>query len=116
MYKWTARRIAINFLVKLSCLIIDEVGRCVFDKVNTRLFFDLIDRRCSKEGTSCMIFTGNRQPGTWSEYFSGDPDLLCALDRIFDDASVFIIKGDSYRVQKLETIKLETGPVKPGLG
>ena len=107
---------AINFLVKPSCLIIDEVGRCVFDKVNTQLFFDLIDRRYSKEGTSCMIFTSNRQPDTWSGYFSGDSDLLCALDRIFDDASVFIIKGDSYRGQKLETIKLETGPVKPGLG
>ena len=79
----------INFLVKPSCLIIDEVGRCVFDNVNTQLFFDLIDRRYSKEGTSCMIFTSNRQPDTWSEYFSGDSDLLCALDRIFDDASVF---------------------------
>lgn len=107
---------AINFFVKPSCLIIDEVGRCVFDKVNTQLFFDLIDRRYSKEGTSCMIFTSNRQPDTWSEYFSGDSDLLCALDRIFDDASVFIIKDDSYRSQKLETIKLETGPAKPGLG
>lgn len=35
----------INGLVKPSCLIIDEVGRCVFDKENTRMFFDVIDRR-----------------------------------------------------------------------
>ena len=105
---------AINFLVKPSCLIIDEVGRCVFDKVNTQLFFDLIDRRYSKEGTSCMIFTSNRQPDTWAEYFTGDSDLLCALDRIFDEASVFIIKGDSFRGQGLETIKLEAGPAMPG--
>ena len=27
----------INGLVKPSCLIIDEVGRCVFDKENTRM-------------------------------------------------------------------------------
>jgi DNA replication protein DnaC len=106
---------AINFLVKPSCLIIDEVGRCVFDKENTQLFFDLIDRRYSKEGTNCMIFTSNRQPDTWSEYFTGDSDLLCALDRIFDEASVFIIKGDSFRGQGLETIKLEAGPAKPSL-
>ena len=106
---------AINFLVKPSCLIIDEVGRCVFDKENTQLFFDLIDRRYSKESTSCMIFTSNRQPDTWSEFFSGDSDLLCALDRIFDDASVFIIKGDSFRGQKLETIKLEAGPTQLGI-
>ena len=103
----------ITFLVKPSCLIIDEVGRCVFDKENTQLFFDLIDRRYSKEGPGCIIFTSNRQPDTWSEYFTGDSDLLCALDRIFDDAAVFIIKGDSFRGQKLETIKLEAGPAMP---
>jgi len=62
-----------------------------------------------------MIFTSNRQPDTWSEYFTGDSDLLCALDRIFDEASVFIIKGDSFRGQGLETIKLEAGPAVPSL-
>lgn len=100
---------SINFLVKPSCLIIDEIGRCSFDKENTRMFFDLIDRRYSKEGTNCMIFTSNKSPDTWAEYFASDSDLLCSLDRIFDDASVFIIKGDSYRGRKLETIKLEAG-------
>lgn len=103
----------INFLVKPSCLIIDEVGRCVFDRENTRLFFDLVDRRYSKEGTNCMIFTSNRNPETWADFFSDDSDLKCSLDRIFDDASVFIIKGDSYRGRKLETIRLEAGGVSP---
>ena len=103
----------INFLVKPSCLIIDEVGRCVFDRENTRLFFDLVDRRYSKEGTNCMIFTSNRNPETWADFFSDDSDLKCSLDRIFDDASVFIIKGDSYRGRKLETIRLEAGRVPP---
>ena len=102
-------RDSINFLVKPSCLIIDEVGRCNFDKENTRMFFDLIDRRYSKEGANCMIFTSNKSPDTWAEYFASDSDLLCSLDRIFDDASVFIIKGDSYRGRKLETFKLEAG-------
>ena len=99
----------IDFLVKPSCLIIDEIGRCVFDKENTRLFFDLIDRRYSREGSNCMIFTSNMQPDTWSEFFTEDSSLLCALDRIFDDASVFIIKGDSYRGKNLETFKLQAG-------
>jgi len=103
----------ISYLVKPSCLVIDEVGRCVFDKENTRLFFDLIDRRYSKEGTNCMIFTSNKQPDTWSEFFTEDSSLLCSLDRIFDDASVFIIKGESYRGRKLETIKLEAGASLP---
>ncbi len=103
----------IDFLVKPSCLIIDEIGRCVFDKENTRLFFDLIDRRYSREGSNCMIFTSNMQPDAWSEFFTEDSSLLCALDRIFDDASVFIIKGDSYRGKNLETIKLQAGNPPP---
>lgn len=103
----------IDFLVKPSCLIIDEIGRCTFDKENTRLFFDLIDRRYSKEGSNCMIFTSNMQPDTWSDFFTEDSSLLCALDRIFDDASVFIIKGDSYRGKNLETFKLQAGNPPP---
>lgn len=102
---------AINGLVKPSCLIIDEVGRCVFDKENTRLFFDLIDRRYNKEGPNTMIFTSNKLPSEWGEYFNEDDTLLCSLDRIFDDATVFMIKGDSYRGRKLETYGLSAGTV-----
>ena len=42
----------IGSLVKPSCLIIDEVGYCNFDVENTRLFFDMIDRRYNKEVTT----------------------------------------------------------------
>lgn len=38
--------------------------------------------------------------------------LLCALDRIFDDAMVFKLRGESFRGKKLETISLQTGKVK----
>ena len=49
----TARRTGktdscLKSLVRPSCLIIDEIGHCEFDKENTRLFFDLIDRRYGK--------------------------------------------------------------------
>lgn len=99
----------INGLVKLSCLIIDEVGRCVFDKENTRMFFDIIDRRYNKEGPNIMIFTSNKSPNTWGEFFNEDSSLLCALDRIFDMATVFMIKGNSYRGKQCETIALSAG-------
>ena len=52
----------LNGLVRPSCLIIDEMGHCAFDKENTRLFFDLIDRRYNKEGSFNMIFTSNKTP------------------------------------------------------
>ncbi len=95
-----------------SCLIIDEIGHCAFDKESTRLFFDLIDRRYNKEGNFNMIFTSNKNPALWREDFDEDATLLCALDRIFDDATVFKLSGESFRGKKLETISLQTGKVK----
>ena len=73
----------INTLVNPSCLIIDEVGRCVFDKENTRMFFDVIDGRYSKEGPNNMIFTSNKSPDKWGEYFritSGNPRFFKCRD------------------------------------
>ena len=84
-------------LVRPSCLIIDEVGHCEFDKENTRLFFDMVDRRYQKDGYYNMVFTSNRDPARWQENFSENDSLLCALDRIFDDAIVFAMKGESFR-------------------
>lgn len=73
------------------------IGRCTFDEENTNMFFDKVDRRYEKEGPKTMIFTSNKQPGAWGEYFTGQDDLLAALDLIFDNANVFDIKGNSYR-------------------
>ena len=99
----------INSLVKPSCLIIDEVGRCVFDRESTGMFFDLIDRRYEKEGSNCMIFTSNKQPNDWLEFFRCDDDLKAALDRLFDDAKVITFKGESYRGRKREVLAVEAG-------
>ena len=99
----------INGLIKPSCLIIDEIGRTEFDRTNTRLFFDIIDRRYAKEGPNTIIFTSNKSPNQWRPFFNEDDDLLCALDRAFDDATVFMFKGKSYRGKKLETLPIEVG-------
>ena len=93
-------------LVRPACLIIDEVGHCEFDKENSRLFFDMIDRRCQKEGYSNMAFTSNWDPAQWRENFCGNDAILCALERIFDDAVVFTIKGERFRGRKLETVSM----------
>lgn len=97
---------------KPSCLIIDEVGHCEFDKENTRLFFDLVDRRYNKEGSSNIVFTSNRNPALWKDNFSDDDSLLCSLDRIFDDATVFTLRGESFRGKNLEKISLQTSRVR----
>lgn len=98
-------------LVKPSCLIIDEIGRGDFDKDNTELFFEVVDRRYQKDGPNTMIFTSNLQPSQWSEHFHGKEDLQCALDRIFNNARVFNIHGNSYRGRKMETYAVEAGTV-----
>lgn len=106
----------ITGLVKPSCLIIDEVGRCVFDKMETRMFFDVIDRRYNKDGPTTTILTSNLEPAQWGEFFSEDSSLLCTLDRIFDTATVFLIKGESYRGRNCRTVKMTAGqaPALPG--
>ena len=114
----TARRAGresnlLAYLVRPACLMIDEVGHCELDKENTRLFFDMVDRRCQKEGCSNMVFTSNRDPAQWKENFCENDALLCALDRIFDDAVVFTIKGESFRGRKLETVSLRTAAATP---
>jgi len=98
---------AVSGLVKPSCLIIDEIGRSIFDMENTRLFFDMIDRRCSKEGPNCMIFTSNLTPDKWRDFFREEDSLLCALDRTFDSATVYLMKGESYRGRNLKTYSIE---------
>ena len=103
----------VNGLVRPTCLIIDEIGRCRFDRRCTELFFDIVDRRYEKDCPNTLIMTSNKSPDKWGEYFDDADSILCAMDRIFDNAAVFIMKGDSYRGRRLETCLVEAGnPVK----
>ena len=94
----------VSSLVKPSCLIVDEVGRCVYDRPCTDLFFDVVDRRYEK------VLTRNIAPSGGEEFFTGDDTLLCALDRLFDKASVFVMRGPSYRGRELDTYSVEAVP------
>lgn len=58
-----------------------------------------------------MILTSNTPVSNWNEFFTGDETLLCTLDRIFDRATVFIMKGASYRGKELETLTVESSPM-----
>ena len=98
-------------LIKPSCLIVDEVGRCTFDKECTDLFFDVVDRRYEKEVPNTMIMTSNTPTNNWDEFFTGDDTLLCALDRLFDRGHVFMSKGASFRGTELEVFSVEAAPM-----
>lgn len=71
----------------------------------------MIDRRYNKDSSHNIVFTSNKNPSQWRDLFNEDDAILCALDRIFDDATVFTIRGQSYRGRKLEKIALQAGKV-----
>lgn len=46
-------------------------------------------------------------PDKWRDFFREEDSLLCALDRTFDAATVYLMKGESYRGRNLKTYSIE---------
>ena len=81
---------------KYKLLIIDELGYLPIDKEDSKLFFQLIDRRYENKST---IITTNINFGEWDDIF-GDPVIANAIvDRILHHAKVVTINGKSYRLK-----------------
>lgn len=81
---------------KYKLLIIDEIGYLPIEKEDSKLFFQLIDRRYEKKST---IFTTNINFSKWDEIFK-DPVIANAiLDRVLHHAHVIQISGKSYRLK-----------------
>ena len=81
---------------KYKLLIIDELGYLPIDKEDSKLFFQLIDRRYENKST---IITTNINFGEWDDIF-GDPVIANAIvDRILHHAKVISISGRSYRLK-----------------
>ena len=79
-------------------LIIDELGYLPINKEDSKLFFQLIDRRYEKFST---IITTNINFSQWDEIF-GDAIIANAIiDRILHHSHVVTIKGKSYRLKSL---------------
>lgn len=79
-------------------LIIDELGYLPVSKEDSKLFFQLIDRRYEKNST---IITTNINFSMWDEIF-GDPIIANAIiDRLLHHATVVTIRGKSYRLKEL---------------
>ena len=51
--------------------------------------------------------TKKRTPDKWRDFFREEDSLLCALDRTFDAAIVYLMKGESYRGHNLKTYSIE---------
>ena len=79
-------------------LIIDELGYLPISREDSKLFFQLIDKRYEKHST---IITTNINFSQWDEIF-GDPLIAGAIvDRLLHHSNILTIKGKSYRLQRL---------------
>ena len=101
---------AMNRLIRPARLIVDETGRCKFDRERADLPSRVVDAGCEKDGPNLILMTGNFTADKWDEFFTGGSTLPCMFDRLFDDAAVFMIKGTSYRGSALETFSVEAVP------
>lgn len=88
-------------LKKLSgykLLIIDELGYLPITKEDSKLFFQLVDRRYEKFST---IITTNINFSQWDEIFGDSIIANAIMDRLLHHANVVTIKGKSYRLKHL---------------
>ena len=110
---------AAGTLARANCLAVDEIGRCVFDRERTELLFHIVDRRCEREDPNTTTPASNFGADRWGEFLAGGPTLLCTLDRIFDNATVFMARGPSFRGAGPRTYAAGTAPVaaktQPGI-
>lgn len=90
-------------LKKLSgykLLIIDEVGFLPISTEDSKLFFQLIDRRYEQAST---IITTNINFSQWDEVFGDTMVANAIIDRLLHHATIVTIKGRSYRLQNYYT-------------
>jgi len=86
----------LRHFTKYKLLIIDELGYLPIEKEDSKLFFQLIDKRYEKRST---IITTNINFSNWDTIFM-DPVIASAiLDRVLHHAHVISIIGKSYRLK-----------------
>lgn len=86
----------LRHFTKYKLLIIDELGYLPIEKEDSKLIFQLIDRRYEKRST---IITTNINFSSWDDTFK-DPVIASAiLDRVLHHCHVVNITGKSYRLK-----------------
>ena len=94
------RRLKGKKYLKVSLLIIDEVGFQTLTRQEAALLFRLVSYRYQR---GSIIITTNKSVKDWAEVIAGDEVMTTALlDRLLHRCHVFNIKGRSYRLRDLE--------------
>jgi len=89
-----------------SLLIIDEVGYLPVSKEGANFLFQVVSRRYE---TGSIILTSNKSFADWGEILGDGVIASAVLDRLLHHATVFNIRGESYRLRekKKELVKEE---------
>ena len=96
------RRLRGKKYLKVSMLIIDEVGFQPMTRQEASLFFRLVSYRYQRGST---LITTNKAVKDWPEVLAGDEVMATAiLDRLLHHCHVLNIKGRSYRLKELERL------------
>lgn len=86
--------------LKVSLLIVDEVGFQPMTRQEASLFFRLVSYRYQRGST---LITTNKSVKDWPEVLAGDEVMAAALlDRLLHRCQVFNVRGRSYRLRDLE--------------
>jgi DNA replication protein DnaC len=95
-----AQRLRGKKYLKVSLLIIDEMGFQPLTREEASLFFRMVSYRYQRGSTA---ITTNKAVKDWPEIFAGDEVMTTALlDRLLHRCHVLNIKGRSYRLRDLE--------------
>lgn len=95
-----AQRLRGKKYLKVSLLIIDELGFQPLSRQEASLFFRLVSYRYQRGST---ILTTNKSIKDWPEILAGDEVMTTAiLDRLLHRSHVLHIRGRSYRLRDLE--------------
>jgi DNA replication protein DnaC len=94
------RRLKGKKYLKVSLLIIDEVGFQTLTRLEAGLLFRLVSYRYQR---GSIIITTNKSVKDWPEVLAGDEVMTTALlDRLLHRCHALNIKGRSYRLRDLE--------------
>ena len=86
-------------LINYDLLVLDELGFKQLPKYSSDDFFAIISKRYENKST---IITTNKELSDWNDIFDEEVLTRAIVDRLMHHASIFNIKGKSYRMKKIK--------------
>ena len=91
-------------IVNYDLLILDELGFKQLPKYSSDDFFAIISKRYEHKST---IITTNKEIQEWNDIFDEEVLTRAIVDRLMHHASIFNIRGKSYRMKKFKKAEVK---------